>query len=30
VKPAGWLGLPACARSAELVVEDIELRVTPG
>lgn len=27
VKPAGWLGLPACATSAEMVVEDIKWRV---
>ncbi|MEA1959294.1 MAG: NAD(P)/FAD-dependent oxidoreductase [Chloroflexota bacterium] len=27
VKPAGWLGLPACAKSAEMVVEDIKWRV---
>lgn len=30
VKPAGWLGLPACARSAEMVVEDIKWRVKLG
>ncbi len=30
VKPAGWLGLPACARSAELVADDIKLRIKPG
>ncbi|MFA5374239.1 MAG: FAD-dependent oxidoreductase [Dehalococcoidia bacterium] len=27
VKPSGWIGLPACARSAEMVVEDIKWRV---
>ena len=27
VKPVGWIGLPACARSAEMVVEDIKWRV---
>jgi len=30
VKPPGWLGLPACAKSAELVVEDIKIRMSPG
>jgi len=30
VKPPGWIGLPACARSAELVVEDIKLRIAAG
>ena len=29
VKPAGWIGLPACAKSAEMVVEDIKWRVKP-
>ncbi len=27
VKPAGWIGLPACARSAVMVADDIRLRV---
>jgi len=27
VKPAGWIGLPACAKSAEMVVEDIKWRL---
>jgi phytoene desaturase len=27
VKSAGWLGLPACAKSAEMVVDDIKWRV---
>lgn len=30
VKPAGWIGLGACALSAEIAVEDIKLRVKPG
>lgn len=30
VKPPGWIGLGACARSAEIAVEDIKLRVKPG
>lgn len=30
VKPAGWIGLPACAKSAEMVVEDIRFRVKPA
>lgn len=30
VKPPGWIGLPACAKSAEIVVEDIKLRIKPG
>ena len=30
VKSPGWIGLPACARSAELVVEDIKLRIAAG
>lgn len=30
VKPAGWIGLPACAKSAEIVVEDIKLRLPHG
>ena len=30
VKPPGWIGLGACAKSAEIVAEDIKLRVTPG
>lgn len=30
VKPPGWMGLGACAKSAEIVVEDIKLRVQPG
>jgi len=29
VKPGGWIGLGACARSAEMVVEDIKLRDRP-
>jgi phytoene dehydrogenase-like protein len=29
VKPPGWIGLGACARSAEIVVEDIKVRVKP-
>lgn len=30
VKPPGLIGLPACAKSAELVVEDIRLRIAPA
>jgi len=30
VKPPGWIGLGACAKSAEIVVEDIKLRFQPG
>jgi phytoene desaturase len=30
VKPPGWIGLGACAKSAEMAVEDIKLRVKPG
>jgi phytoene desaturase len=30
VKPPGWIGLGACARSAEIAVDDIKLRVKPG
>ena len=30
VKPAGWIGLPACAKSAEMVVEDIKFRIPVG
>jgi len=30
VKPPGLIGLGACAASAEIVVEDIKRRVTPG
>ena len=30
VKPVGWLGLPACAKSAEMVVEDIKWRFKPA
>jgi len=30
VKPLGWIGLGACAKSAEIAVEDIKLRVKPG
>jgi phytoene dehydrogenase-like protein len=30
VKPAGWIGLPACAKSAEMVAEDIKWRVKLG
>jgi len=30
VKPAGWIGLPACAKSAEIVVEDIKFRIPAG
>jgi len=30
VKPPGWVGLGACAKSAEIVAEDIKLRVKPG
>lgn len=30
VKPPGLIGLPACAKSAEVVVEDIKIRVAAG
>ena len=30
VKPGGWIGLGACAGSAEIAVEDIKLRVKSG
>jgi phytoene desaturase len=30
VKPGGWIGLPACAKSAEIVAADIKLRITVG
>ncbi|MEE8472832.1 MAG: NAD(P)/FAD-dependent oxidoreductase [Dehalococcoidia bacterium] len=29
VKPRGWAGLPACAESARLAVEDIKARIKP-
>jgi len=30
VKPPGWVGLGACAKSAQIVAEDIKLRFKPG
>lgn len=30
VKPLGWVGMPSCAKSARLVVEELTKRIRPG